>query len=138
MYCVKLNNNEIHCPDVNSESHCLARRSLGREKQLAIFFLDIRNYTKLMDTYAHYDVLFIARILLESFCKTIISLGGKIIEVSGDNIYAVFGINSDLRSAVRSSLKAARAVLAQLKEFNQEHIFPYCNSILEIGIGLHQ
>jgi adenylate cyclase len=111
---------------------------LGDEKELALLFLDIRNFTSFMEQRAPYDVIYVIRKLFVLFNDSIRDAGGRIIETMGDSIYAVFGLESDLQKAVQSSMDAAMAIFHDLEVFNATYAKPYFDLNFEIGIGLHQ
>ena len=111
---------------------------LGDEKELALFFLDIRNFTPFMEQRSPYDVIYVIRKMFALFNDSIRDAGGRIIETMGDSIYAVFGLNANINKAVQSSLDASRAIFHDLEVFNTTYAQPYFNLNFEIGIGLHQ
>jgi adenylate cyclase len=111
---------------------------LGDEKELALLFLDIRNFTAFMEQRSPYDIIYVIRKLFVLFNDSIREAGGRIVETVGDSIYGVFGLKTDLKSAVKSSLDAARAIFHDLEVFNATYAQPYFNLSFEIGIGLHQ
>ncbi|MFD1255277.1 adenylate/guanylate cyclase domain-containing protein [Mucilaginibacter terrae] len=111
---------------------------LGDEKELALLFLDIRNFTSFMEQRAPYDVIYVIRKLFVLFNDSIREVGGRIIETMGDSIYAVFGLESDLQKAVQSSMDASLAIFHDLEVFNTTYAQSYFNLNFEIGIGLHQ
>jgi adenylate cyclase len=110
---------------------------LGDEKELALLFLDIRNFTAFMEQRSPYDVIYVIRKMFALFNDSIQEAGGRIIETMGDSIYAVFGLNADTHKAVQSSMDASRAIFHDLEVFNTTYAQPYFNLNFEIGIGLH-
>ncbi|MDT3402088.1 adenylate/guanylate cyclase domain-containing protein [Mucilaginibacter terrae] len=110
----------------------------GEEKQLALMFLDIRNFTPFMEQRSAYDVIYVIRKLFALFNDSIREAGGRIIETQGDSIYAAFGLNSDVEFAVKASVDASMAIFHDLEVFNATYAQPYFNLNFEIGIGLHQ
>lgn len=110
----------------------------GEEKQLALMFLDIRNFTPFMEQRSPYDVIYVIRKLFALFNDSIQEAGGKIIETQGDSIYAVFGMDTEIKCAVQASVDASLAIFHDLEVFNATYAQPYFNLNFEIGIGLHQ
>jgi adenylate cyclase len=110
---------------------------LGDEKDLALMFLDIRNFTTFMASRSAYDVMYVIRELFSLFAGSIKQAGGRVIETAGDSIYAVFGLENDIKTAVRSSFDAATAIFRDLEVFNNTYAQPYFNYSFEIGVGLH-
>src|SRR5215217_4745641 len=60
------------------------------EKNLALFFLDVRDFTPFIETYLAFDVIHVMRRLFTLFRTCIEGQDGKIIETAGDGFYAVF------------------------------------------------
>ncbi len=144
--CTRLPDNSIICASPASlESHLTrlahfepAYTSLGDEQELALLFLDIRNFTDFMEARSSYDVIYVIRKLFALFNESIKASGGRIIETMGDSIYAVFGLNSNLKEAMQAAVNASSSIFEDLEVFNTGYAQPYFNSSFEIGIGLHQ
>ena len=62
---------------------------LGDEKELALLFLDIRNFTSFMEQRAPYDVIYVIRKLFVLFNDSIREAGGRIIETMGAITFTV-------------------------------------------------
>ncbi len=111
---------------------------LGEEKQLALMFLDIRNFTAFMEQRSPYDVIYVIRKLFVLFNDSIREAGGRIIETVGDSIYAVFGMDKPIEDAVKAAMNASMAIFHDLEVFNTTYAKPYFDLDFEIGVGLHQ
>ncbi|TRW22298.1 adenylate/guanylate cyclase domain-containing protein [Flavobacterium zepuense] len=107
------------------------------ERNLALLFLDIRNFTAIMELHPAQTVLQIVRLLFLMFSKSIKENGGRIIETGGDSVYAVFGLDNPF-NAVGNSVTASHSILADLDTFNTLYATPQFGLDLEIGIGLHK
>ncbi len=59
------------------------------------------------------------------------------VEIAGDNLYAVFGMNASLREAANNAYQAAKTMFQVVSFFNGQYIFPNDGRPLEIGVGLH-
>jgi adenylate cyclase len=59
-------------------------QNIGEERDLALFFLDIRDFTLFMETSLAFDVIHVIRRLFTMFRKCIDKHHGRIIETSGD------------------------------------------------------
>ncbi|HEX5170325.1 MAG TPA: adenylate/guanylate cyclase domain-containing protein, partial [Cyclobacteriaceae bacterium] len=70
------------------------------EKEMALFFLDIRNFTKLAEKHQATDVIHIVKKLFSKFQNIIRVYHGRIIETSGDGFYAAFGFDREVKEAV--------------------------------------
>ncbi|WP_295773506.1 adenylate/guanylate cyclase domain-containing protein [uncultured Mucilaginibacter sp.] len=123
---------------VQPHEHITQQNIVGEEKQLALMFLDIRNFTPFMEQQSPYDVVFVIRKLFALFNDSIQEAGGRIVETQGDSIYAVFGLNTGIKNAAQGALDAARSIFHDLQVFNAGYAQPYFNMPFEVGIGLHQ
>lgn len=113
-------------------------QTMGEEKELALFFLDIRDFTPFMQEYLPFDIIHIMRRLFSIFRKCIEDNKGKIIETSGDGLYAVFGMDTnDLSEACYQAVKAGHAILKEILQFNHDYLEVHFNHFFEVGIGLH-
>lgn len=112
-------------------------QNIGAEKELALFFLDIRNFTPFMEAYLPFDVIHVMRRLFSLFRKSIEDHSGRIIETVGDGFYAVFGFESDLQQAANKAYIAAISLLEELETFNNEYLEKYFFHQFQVGIGLH-
>ncbi|MEO8721069.1 MAG: adenylate/guanylate cyclase domain-containing protein [Ginsengibacter sp.] len=110
---------------------------VGEEKDLALFFLDIRNFTPFMQQNLPFDVIHMIRRLFQIFKTNIETHHGKIIETAGDGFYAVFGIDCPLKEGVNNALIAGEHLLVDLNDFNETYAKKYFNHCFEVGIGLH-
>jgi adenylate cyclase len=135
--CTKMSDNNILCRD-HSNNHSIPHTSLGIEKELALLFLDIRNFTAFMESRSAYDVIYVIRQLFVLFSESIKEAGGRIVETAGDSIYAVFGLDSNIKKAVQSAVNASSAIFHDLEIFNATYAQPYFNLNFEIGVGLHK
>jgi adenylate cyclase len=108
-----------------------------REQELAILFLDIRNFTGLMESQSEQTVIQVVRRLFTAFNQVIKTFEGKVVEVAGDSLYAVFGLQTDLKDAVNNAYQAAKVMLRTVTLFNEAHEVPFDGGPLQIGVGLH-
>jgi len=123
---------KIYLPELFDQS-----TSIGEERELALFFLDIRNFTNFMESRSAFDVIHVMRKLFLLFSKSIKAFNGRLIETAGDNIYAVFGLNGNVELAVNAAESASLAILKDLETFNTTYAYPYFNVHFEVGIGVH-
>ena len=112
-------------------------QQIGEEKELAMFFLDIRNFTPLMEASLPFDVIHIISRLYLLFEKVIKGFKGEIIETSGDELYAVFGFDTTLEDAATNAYHAAINILKELRNLNNEYLNPYFSHHINVGIGIH-
>lgn len=107
------------------------------EKEMALFFLDIRNFTPFVEKHGAQDVIYIVRKLFSTFQNIIRSNHGQIIETSGDGFYAAFGFDRGIEEAVASAVKAGHAILESLESLNENIFITKLNHRINVGIGLH-
>jgi adenylate cyclase len=109
----------------------------GQEQELALFFLDIRNFTPFMETYLPFDVIHIMRRLFALFRNAVEGNGGRIIETQGDGFYAVFGFDSTINDSVQQSCNAGFQILKDIEIFNNEYMHKHFRHRFQLGIGVH-
>lgn len=114
-----------------------AMQGIGDERALALFFLDIRNFTPFIEKHLPFDVIHIIRRLMMLFTTVISKNNGKLIEYAGDGLYAAFGFEKEIDEAVKSAVNAGREIFAELKKLNENYISKYFGEEIKIGIGLH-
>ncbi len=118
-------------------SDCENLQTVGDEKQMALFFLDIRNFTPFIEQHLPFDVIHIIRRLNIMFNDVIVKHKGKIIEFTGDGIYAVFGFDEPIKEAVNNAYTAGKQILDSLIRLNENYITKYFDHKIDVGIGLH-
>jgi adenylate cyclase len=107
------------------------------EKELALFFLDIRNFTPLVEKHQASDVIHIVRKLFSTFHKIIRIYHGQIIETSGDGFYAAFGFDQCVTEAVNSAVNAGTTILQTLENLNVRSFEKNLHQRIDVGIGVH-
>jgi adenylate cyclase len=110
---------------------------IGQERELALFFLDIRNFTPFMEAYLPFDVIHIMRRLFTLFRNAIEANKGRIIETAGDGFYAVFGFETSIKDAVDCACKAGFQIFEELETFNTTYMLKNFRHKFQVGIGLH-
>ncbi|MEO9021199.1 MAG: adenylate/guanylate cyclase domain-containing protein [Ginsengibacter sp.] len=113
------------------------RHQIGEEKELALFFLDIRDFTPFMEKSLPFDVIHIISRLYLLFEKVIKRFKGEIIETAGDGLYAVFGFETTLEDAASNAYHAATNIFKELRDFNKDYLDPYFSHPVNVGIGIH-
>src|SRR5262245_49482348 len=114
-----------------------ATQALGDERELALFFVDIRNFTPFSESHLPFDVNHIVRRLFGIFRGAIETNNGRVIETAGDGLYAVFGLEGHVTEAAQSAVRAGLAILDQVATFNETYLQSYFNHRLDVGMGLH-
>jgi adenylate cyclase len=107
------------------------------ERELVLFFLDIRNFTPLTEKHRASDVIHIVRKLFSTFQKIIRIYHGRIIETSGDGFYAAFGFDQCITEAVNSAVNAGTTILQTLENLNARSFEKNLQQRIDVGIGVH-
>jgi len=110
---------------------------LGEEKEMVLFFLDIRNFTQFVETHLAFDVIHIVRKLFSLFNNIIQANGGHIVETTGDGLYAVFGCEGGKVVSVQAAVAAALGILREMEGLSDAYFEKYFSRSLQAGIGLH-
>ncbi|MXV50623.1 2Fe-2S iron-sulfur cluster binding domain-containing protein [Pedobacter sp. HMF7647] len=111
--------------------------TIGEERELTLFFLDIKDFTSLIESNLPFDVMHILRRLFNIFKKAIEKHEGKILETAGDGLYAVFGLNNDsIAETAQNAVDAAHAINIELDLCNEQY-FSLFGKSFEVGIGIH-
>ncbi|MGB5847396.1 MAG: adenylate/guanylate cyclase domain-containing protein [Ignavibacteriaceae bacterium] len=118
-------------------SDCENIQTVGDEKAMALFFLDIRNFTPFIEQHLPFDVIHIIRRLNIMFNDVIVEHKGKILEYAGDGFYAVFGFDEPIKEAVNNAYTAGKQILDSLIGLNENYITKYFDHKIDVGIGLH-
>jgi adenylate cyclase len=108
-----------------------------QERELAILFLDIRNFTGLMESQPGQTVIQVVRRLFTAFNQIVKKSEGRVVEIAGDSLYAVFGLQTGLKESVNNAYQAAKVMFQTVNLFNEAYSEPYYGDPLQIGVGLH-
>jgi len=92
---------------------------LGQEKELAILFTDIVNYTLFAEAFPAYDVVHVLNRYYRTMNDIIVHHKGVISDVAGDGILALFGILETSKNPVWDAITAVQEMNKALKPFNQ-------------------
>ncbi|MFL5008841.1 adenylate/guanylate cyclase domain-containing protein [Rhizobium sp.] len=110
--------------------------SPGREREIAVLFVDIRHFTTLTETRLPFDVVFLLNRYFAIIGKAVEQAGGRLDKFIGDGAMALFGLNTAPEEACRQALNAAAAIVAEVEklaaELADELVLP-----LRIAIGIH-
>ena len=111
--------------------------SLGEERHLVLFFLDIRDFTPFVEAHLPFDVIHVVRRLFDVFFNVIKRHHGEVIETSGDELYAVFGNNTSIKEASDAAIAAGLEIIEDLDHLNKTYLSVYFMKEFEVGIGIH-
>lgn len=108
----------------------------GVEREVVIFFLDIRGFSRISENALPYDIVYILNSFFTEAGSVVEEESGYIDKFMGDGMMAVFGLQGSVKIAARRAIRAAIGVheaaaktSAELKQHLQEP--------LRIGVGIH-
>jgi adenylate cyclase len=111
-------------------------RSGGHEREIAVLFADLREFTRLAENKLPYDVVFILNRYFEAVGSAVALAGGVANQYTGDGVMALFGIESEPEVACRQALVAAGAMVHRVSELGRA-LGGELKSPFRIGIGIH-
>ncbi|MFH1489144.1 MAG: adenylate/guanylate cyclase domain-containing protein [Pseudomonadota bacterium] len=91
---------------------------LGQEKDLAILFTDIENYTAFAEAFSAYDVVHVLNRYYQAMNAIIVQHKGIISDVAGDGILALFGVMEVSKNPVLDAVNAVKDMNRALVQFN--------------------
>ena len=112
----------------------------GREAELTILFLDIRNFTATSEKLTSREVFEMLNAWLPRACAPILAHGGNVDKFIGDAVMAVFGAPVPQADHARRAIAAAREIAAAAADFHAWLAARFPERELPtfaIGIGLH-
>lgn len=111
--------------------------SLGEERELALFFLDIRDFTPFAQSHLPFDVIHILNRFFALVRNVVAANQGKVVEVAGDGLYVVFGLETNIAEAATAAVRAGLRLLDEIESFNDTYLEIYFGHRLAVGMGLH-
>jgi adenylate cyclase len=108
----------------------------GSEREIAILFADIRDFTALAEGRLPYDVVFVLNRYFSAMGRAIENAGGRVDKFIGDGVMALFGIEGGAQTGCRQALDAARLMSERLADLNAS-LRAELDRSLRIGIGIH-
>ncbi|SCW45756.1 adenylate cyclase [Rhizobium mongolense subsp. loessense] len=110
--------------------------SPGREREIAVLFCDIRNFTSLTETRLPFDIVFLLNRYFALVGKAVEQAGGRIDKFIGDGAMALFGIGTSPGEGCRQALKAAETITSEIEKLGTE-LADELTIPLQIAIGIH-
>ena len=109
--------------------------SFGVEREVAILFIDLRGWTGRSEGYLPFDLVYVLNRYFETVGMAVRRNGGIANQFIGDGVMAIFGRDTDPRSACRQALAAAADIsqgMARLNEGLERDGF----KAFDFGIGI--
>lgn len=108
----------------------------GREREIAVLFCDIRDFTELTDHRLPFDVVFLLNRYFSVVGKAVEQAGGRVDKFIGDGAMALFGAQTTKNEASRQALSAAVSIINGIELLNDE-LADEIGAPLQVAIGIH-
>ena len=92
----------------------------GDERYIVSMFVDMRGSTQMAADKLPFDTVFIVNRFLGAVSQAVIRAGGNVNQYLGDGLLALFGVDTDQKSACRQALNAAAMVAENVEHLNQQ------------------
>ncbi len=120
--------------------HILAgqfRRGDGETIHAAIWYCDLRGFTRLSDALSRDELIAVLNQWFETMVRAVESEGGEVLKFIGDGMLAIFpSAPGDAEACCRAALRAARLALAAMDTVNNERRAAKKDA-LHFGLALH-
>ena len=108
----------------------------GRERAVAVMFVDIRESSRLGEQRLPYDVFFILNRFFAEMAAALRETGGYYSTFNGDGFMALYGTTGDLGRGCRDAMRGALAIERRLARLNAA-LDADLREPLRAGIGIH-
>lgn len=108
----------------------------GEERDVTIFFCDIRNFTGLAETLQPNEVVDLLNDYFTEMVGIISKNGGTLNKFIGDGILAIFGAPVSYGNDAKRAVRTALEMMERLKEFNRRQA-KKGGTELRIGVGIN-
>ncbi len=108
----------------------------GRERQVAVLFCDLRDFTRIAEHRLPYDTVFLLNRYFEMVGEAVEGSGGVVDKFIGDGALAIFGLKNSYKDACLQSLTAAMRLSEGVRALNQT-FEAELQQPLRLAIGLH-
>ncbi len=110
--------------------------SNGTEKQLAVLYVNMREFADLSAKKLPYDVVFLLNEFFATLATAIKAQGGTVDKFIGDGVLAVFGQKHGPEAGCRQALRSMRAIDLALDHLNSS-IAPDLGRPISVAAGIH-
>ena len=108
----------------------------GNEQEVVAMFVDLRGFSSFAESRLPFDVVLILNQFFGHMSAALESRHGHYAQFTGDGLFALFGLQGDIKQACREALSSAVEMQHRLERLNQ-HIEDELKGSLRIGIGIH-
>lgn len=122
-------------PHLGSADVAQARVS-GRERAVAVMFVDLRESSRLGEQRLPYDVFFILNRFFAEMADALRETRGLYSTFNGDGFMALYGMTSDIERGCRDAMRGAIAIGERLERINAA-LAADLRQPLRIGVGIH-
>ncbi len=123
-------------PRIGSEDYQGEGGISGIEQEVVAMFVDLRGFSSFAEARLPYDVVLILNQFFGHMSAALESTRGHYAQFTGDGLFALFGLQGDIRQACRDALSSAIEMQRRLESLNQ-HVRTELEGALRIGIGIH-
>lgn len=108
----------------------------GQEREVAVLFADLRQFTRLAERRLPYDLVFFLNRYFETMGAAVERCGGTVNQFTGDGVMALFGLETEPEAACQSALAAAAEIARSVDALTRE-LAGEIEAPLRVGIGIH-
>ncbi|MFQ5773992.1 MAG: adenylate/guanylate cyclase domain-containing protein [Kiloniellaceae bacterium] len=123
-------------PPAATPRDAAARQRQGEEREVAVLFADLRDFTALAENRLPFDVVFVLNRYFAAMGMAVEESGGRVDKFVGDGVMALFGTEQGVEAGCRDAIRAARRMAERLIEINGA-LAHELERPLRIGIGIH-
>ncbi|OUM00956.1 adenylate/guanylate cyclase domain-containing protein [Variovorax sp. JS1663] len=108
----------------------------GHERDVAILFVDLRRWSGLSERQWPFDLAYVLDRYFATVGAAVRDAGGVPNQFVGDSVMAIFGLETDLATACRQALRAARLIGERMDAWSKGFEAQF-GQRLDFGMGLH-
>ena len=108
----------------------------GNEQEVVAMFVDLRGFSSFAESRLPYDVVLIMNQFFGHMSAALESTRGHYAQFTGDGLFALFGLQGDIKQACCDAMSSAVEMQRRLEILNQ-HVRDELEGSLRIGIGIH-
>ena len=108
----------------------------GEERFVVAMFVDMRGSTRFAETHLPFDTVFVINRFLDAVSRAVVIAGGAPSQFLGDGLMALFGLQSDPRTAAREALAATAGIGEEIAILNRM-MEADVGEPIRFGIGVH-